>query len=82
MGDYMFKVEINEISSKTDKLLYNIQEILLSMTEKEFPDNPDIDKMNRTELLKLIKTLPKGSIKGKYMTFPIEKLREEVKAVL
>ncbi len=100
----MFNVEINEQSSKTDKLLYNIFELLQQtakvdsveqpQTEKpkasnaELPlkpktaDKANLDGMTRKELIAMIKKLPKGSIKGKWMTFDDNTLRKEIGKVI
>jgi hypothetical protein len=94
----MFDVEVNEFSSKTDKLLKNIEGLLKEQNELlrqalsmqvnksdddgKIKDKPNIDGMGRKELLTLIKTFPKGTIKGKYMTMEIEELRNKVKEVL
>lgn len=94
----MFEVEVNEGSSKSDKLLFNIQSLLkeqnellkqafsmpntLPVIENKIENMPNIKAMERKELIAFIKTLPKGTITGKYMTLSLEELRKTVKEVL
>lgn len=94
----MFDVEITEFSNTTIKLLSNIQELLQENNKllKQFNDmdnsfipknqinstKPNIDKMERKQIIEIIKSLPTGTIKGKYMTMSLEELRKNVKAVL
>lgn len=94
----MFKVEVSELSNPQIKLLSNIQELLQEnnnllkqlndVNNSNIPKNqinstkPNIDTMDRKQIIEIIKTLPQGSIKGKYMTMSLEELRKNVKAVL
>lgn len=82
----MYKVEIGETSSRTDKLLFNIQELLMALVDKptEEPQKsvkqPNIDEYSRVKLLELAKTFPKGSL-GKYTTLSTAQLKEKIKEV-
>lgn len=94
----MYKVEANEFSTLTNKLLSNVCELLQEQNklleqfctqddiniveEIKIENKANIDSMNRSELLAIIKTLPKGTIKGKYMTLELEELRKQVKEVM
>jgi hypothetical protein len=91
----MFKVEVSDFSNPTIKLLSNIESLLQEQNEllrqaftfgntniveaNKIENKANYDDMGRKELLAIIKTLPKGSIPGKYMTMGIEELREQVK---
>lgn len=48
----------------------------------EVENKANIETMGRNEILALIKTLPQGTIKGKYMTMGIDELRKAVKEVI
>lgn len=92
----MFNVEVTEFSSSTIKLLKNIQSLLIeqnkllkqalpmsnSQEEIKIENKANYDSMERKELLAIIKTLPKGTIKGKYMTMSLKDLRIQVKEVI
>lgn len=93
----MFKVDVGEYSTPTLRLLKNIEDLLIEQNKllKQSSlslDKLDVDKtknenrtnfdaMGRKELVEIIKTLPKGTIKGKWMTMSIEDLRNQVKGV-
>lgn len=91
----MFEVEVNTTSSKTDKLLSNIESLLIEQNELlrqalpmsnskgqeeiKIESKANYDTLGRKELLAIIKTFPKGTIKGKYMTMELNELRKAVK---
>ena len=75
----MFKIDTSRNFSTQEKILYNIMEVLQSLVQE---DKPPIYEMGRKELVKLIRKLPKGTVKGKWMTFSLDKLREEVERAI
>jgi hypothetical protein len=94
----MFKVEVNEFTTPTIRLLKNIEGLLIAQNELlkqslnvsdklvaeeiKTENKANIDTMDRAELVALIKTMPKGTVKGKYMAMNITELRNAVKEVL
>lgn len=94
----MFNVDVGEHSSPTLRLLANIESLLREQNtllkqaftvsntnadeDNKNENKANIDEMGRTEILAIIKTFPKGTIKGKYMTMEISELRKQVKEVL
>lgn len=91
----MFKVEVSEFSNSTIKMLANVCELLQEQNkllrqfciqgntdiveDNKSENKANIDTMGRKEILAIIKTLPQGTIKGKYMTMELEELRKQVK---
>jgi len=88
----MFDVGVNEFSSIENRLLKNIETLLIeqnkllrqgsSISENDKPDKKDVNTMNRNEMVALIKTLPKGTVKGKYMAMNETDLRKLLKGVI
>jgi hypothetical protein len=94
----MFKVEVSDFSNPTIKLLSNIESLLQEQNEllrqaftfgntnivetNKIENKANYDDMGRKELLAIIKDLPKGTIKGKFMTMGLEELRKQVKEVM
>ncbi len=94
----MFNVEVNEFTTPTLRLLKNIEGLLieqntllkqsfcsasnLAVEEHKSENKANIDTMERKEILALIKTLPHGTVKGKYMAMNIDDLRKAVKEVI
>jgi hypothetical protein len=94
----MYKVDVGEYSTPTMRLLVNVCELLQEQNklleqfslhgntniveDNKIENKANCDDMGRKELLAIIKTLPKGSIPGKYMTMSIEELRKSVKEVM
>jgi hypothetical protein len=94
----MYKVDTGEYSNSTTKLLANICELLQEnnnllkqfsmqdsttiVDENKIENKANIDTMERKEILAIIKTLPHGTVKGKYMAMNINDLRQAVKGVI
>ena len=78
--DGFFDIKSDNIFKYDEMLLFNIQELL----KRQMVDKPEVkpientvdyDNMSRDEL----KVLAKGKVKGKWITFDEEKLRQAVK---
>ena len=75
-NDGLFDIKPDNIFKYDEMLLYNIQELLkrqLNIVPEVKPNN--IDTMTRDEL----RVLAKGKVKGKWVTFDEDKLRQAVK---
>ena len=77
--DGLFDVKSDNILKYEEMLLYNIQELLkrqLNLPVNEpIEDTVNYDNMSRDEL----RVLAKGKVKGKWITFGEDKLRQAVK---
>ena len=73
----LLEVRPDGMFSRTDRILYNIfvvlEEILARTNGK-----PNLDGMNRAQLLAELRKLPNGSVEGKPSSWNADKLRSEL----
>ena len=79
----MIDYNINIDSSRNDKMLHNIEQLLLEQNRLlRRMANKDLDSETKEQLVARAKALPKGTLSGKYWLYSETRLRNELKEVL